>query len=218
MHIQFSPVLSQFSLSLSSSGDVLTINGAVLDFAPLLDGATLPASATGSSDLVGSVSRVNGVVSVVVALPHRANSPHSVRFPEPIDLEGACSAPGVVPWVGGLTEAQIDWTQMITAAEADAVRRASWRASRVIPKLDLVLAMASAGMISQASAISAAGGAVPAEFEPIVAAISDPPKTEVRIRWAGAQDMPRLSPFILMLQQAIGMTDAQVDALFGWAS
>ncbi|MFN7137691.1 MAG: hypothetical protein ACK4MU_09315, partial [Thermomonas sp.] len=110
---------------------------------------------------------------------------------------------------------QIDWAQMQTAAAAATAALAEWRAGREVTRLDLVLAMAGAGLIAPASAIAAAGGSIPPEFEAVVAAMPAPAQTEARIRWAGAATIPRLSPLILAVQAAAGMSDAAVDALFG---
>lgn len=70
MKITFSPQRSDESLELSVEGDVLSVNGAPLDFGPLAEGFELPASAVGNSFVVGMVRRVNGEIEVMVRLPH----------------------------------------------------------------------------------------------------------------------------------------------------
>lgn len=84
MLINFSPVRSDDDLELIKKGDSLTINGQTFDFAPLPDGATLPADAIGSDHFAGPVERVGGVLQVTLRLPHGPNPPYSVAFPESV--------------------------------------------------------------------------------------------------------------------------------------
>ena len=217
MQISFSPIRADGALSVSVAADVLTVNGLRLDLGALPDGGRLPAAAIPSASVASDVTRQGGVLRVALFLPHGEDAPAEVRFPAEVDLaQGPCLAPGLVDHDGPITDGLIDWDQLVTAEAAEAAAREAWRAGRVMAKLDLVLAMASLGMVSQQSAIAAAGGAIPAELEPLIAAMSDPPQTEVRIRWAGAPEIPRLAPFMLLVQDAMGLTDEQVDALFGW--
>lgn len=217
MQISFSPIRADGALSVSVAGDVLTVNGLRLDLGALQEGGHLPAAAIPSAAFASDVTRQGGALQVVLFLPHGEDAPAEVRFPAEVDLaQGPCLAPGLVDHDGPITDGLIDWGQLVTAEAAEAAAREAWRAGRVMAKLDLVLAMASLGMVSQQSAIAAAAGAIPAELEPLIAALSDPPQTEVRVRWAGAPEIPRLSPFILFVQDAMGLTDEQVDTLFGW--
>lgn len=68
MKFKFTPQRSDSSLSLSVSGDILTINGVPFDFSSITD----PEPAFGSDFLVGFVERDNGEISVSVAVPHSA--------------------------------------------------------------------------------------------------------------------------------------------------
>lgn len=86
MHINLSPVRLDETLTASRAGDVLTLNGETFDFAPLPDGATLPAEAIASEWIAGDVSRIDGVVHLTLRLPHGPNPSHAVAFPEPINV------------------------------------------------------------------------------------------------------------------------------------
>lgn len=117
MIIKFSPIRSDASLTLSRLGDMLTINGLALDFAKLPDGGTLPAEAIGSSDVIGSVERINGQVVLTLRFPHGANAPEEARFPTDIvdPPTGQVQLPGIElgpqpPAATGV----IDWSQVIT--------------------------------------------------------------------------------------------------------
>ena len=86
MQIILSPQFRPDRLSVSKAGDVLTINEYTLDFAPLLEGATLPAGATGCPWIKGPVTRTGGVVQMTMVLPHGPYAPYETRFPEPITV------------------------------------------------------------------------------------------------------------------------------------
>lgn len=86
MKLTFSPVRMDATLTASVAGDVLTLNGAVLDFGPLPKGAILPRPAIPCDWIAGDVTRDDrGMLSVPVILPHGANAPHETLFPAPIE-------------------------------------------------------------------------------------------------------------------------------------
>lgn len=95
MHITLSPVRMDETIEVTRQGDALTINGETFDFAPLPEGATLPAEAIGSDHFIGPVQRVDGVLHLTLRLPHGANPSQAVAFPEPITVtaEGAVQLP-----------------------------------------------------------------------------------------------------------------------------
>ena len=214
MQISFSPIRADGALSVSVSGDVLTVNGQRLDLGALHEGGRLPAAAIPSAAFASDVTRHGGALHLTLILPHSADAPEAVLFPETVTLsDGPCTAPGLVDHDGEVIDAVIDWAQVITPAAAIEAARAEWRASRAVSKLDLLLALVAAGAISEESAMSTG---IPAEFEQLVAAMPNPPHAEMRIRWAHLVDVPRMHPLILAVQSALGWTDEQVDALFGW--
>lgn len=86
MRISFSPVRRDDTLTVSKSGDVLTVNGTVLDFSGLPDGATLPFGSIDCEWIAGDVERVDGEIQVTLILPHGAEPSPSVAFPEPITV------------------------------------------------------------------------------------------------------------------------------------
>ncbi|MGN6142416.1 MAG: hypothetical protein ACTHOP_02370 [Mesorhizobium sp.] len=88
MRISFSPraVLPGVStvMAVTATGDVLTVNGDVLDFSGLPDGATLPAGAVDCEWIVGPVERIAGEIHLTLLLPHGPAPSAAVAFPEPI--------------------------------------------------------------------------------------------------------------------------------------
>ena len=96
MKIPLSPVRRDDRLTLSKSGDVLTINGEAFDLTGLPDGATLPRSAISSEWFAGDVTRDEaGELTVPLILPHGANAPEATRFPAP--LQNVADGPVILP-------------------------------------------------------------------------------------------------------------------------
>lgn len=86
MILTLSPIRMDDILTASVAGDVLTLNGVALDFAPLPAGATLPRAAIASPWIAGEVSRDGaGVLTVPLVLPHGAQAPTETLFPAAID-------------------------------------------------------------------------------------------------------------------------------------
>jgi hypothetical protein len=86
MNISFSPTRHPERLTLSKSGEVLTINGEAFDFSPLPDGATLPRAAVACDWLASDVERIDGAIHLTLILPHGANAPQETRFPAPVTI------------------------------------------------------------------------------------------------------------------------------------
>lgn len=86
MKINLSPCRMDETLSVIVSGDVLVVNGEVLDFSPLPEGAILPSEATGTKWLLGNITRKNGVIELTVIMPHGINASEAVRFPTPLNV------------------------------------------------------------------------------------------------------------------------------------
>ena len=86
MKINFSPQVRNGTLTVSKSGDALTINGVVYDFTPLTEGSTLPAAAVDCEYIVGEVKRENGEIELTLLLPITHNASNAAKYPEPITM------------------------------------------------------------------------------------------------------------------------------------
>lgn len=86
MRISFSPQFRSDALVVSKVGDVLTINGDVIDLSVIPDGATLPASAIDSEWIAETVERIDGVLHLVLLLPHGPSPEPWQAFPDPISI------------------------------------------------------------------------------------------------------------------------------------
>lgn len=218
MQIEFSPVRADATLALTVARDVLTINGAAYDFGALAEGDTLPRAAVDCPALASDVTREGGTIRLTLTLPHGEDAGDEVRFPAPITAEVAITGPGLTEWDGEATTGLIDWAQVITAAAAEAEALAAWRASRVLSRLDLCLSLRRAGVLDDEGAVTAASGGIPAAFASVVAAMPPADQIEARVRWAALVEVPRLHPLIVAIGAAAGLSDAQMDGLFGWVA
>ena len=88
MQITLTPQRRDDTLTLTRSGDVLTINGEAFDFTAIPEGGTLPRDAVACDWLAGDVTRAGGVLHLTLILPHGADAPLETRFPAPITLTG----------------------------------------------------------------------------------------------------------------------------------
>lgn len=84
MIIKLSPIYWDRELTVSKSGDALTINGEVFDFSPLPDGSKLPQAAINCEFIVGDVTREGGALTVPLLMPHAADASEAARFPADI--------------------------------------------------------------------------------------------------------------------------------------
>lgn len=86
MNIFLSPQLSVDTLVIHVSGDVIKLNGVLLDFSQLPGGATLPREAIACEWIAGDVQRVAGVLHVPLLLPIADDASEAARFPEIITV------------------------------------------------------------------------------------------------------------------------------------
>lgn len=189
MKITFSPIHAHGSLSLGRVGDIVMIDDRAFDFSALPDGHCMPREAVGCDMLASDVRRVGGQVELTLLLPYTAPDP-AITHPAAIVItaDGPVSAPGLSSPVEVAGPGDIDWSQMVDEAAALVPQEVS----RFQARAALMLA---GHMPAVAAAIAAA--------DPLA-----------QLAWSDAQVFRRDSPTIAALATAIGMTAAQIDALF----
>ncbi len=80
--INLSPTRSDASpLTVTKSGELLTINGTQYDLSDIPEGGTLPWP---GGDFANDITRTGGNVELSLVFPHGANAPVEQRFPVPI--------------------------------------------------------------------------------------------------------------------------------------
>lgn len=82
MQLTLIPVRRDDRLQLSRAGDVLTVQGDVLDFSGLPEGATLPKEAVKCAWLASDVERIDGQIQLSLILPHGPKAPEQSLFPD----------------------------------------------------------------------------------------------------------------------------------------
>jgi len=233
MHITFNPVRRDEALTLSKTGDVLTINGQAFDFGPLSDGAELPRDAVVSDFIAGSVRREGGDLHLSLILPHGANAPEATRFPEPVTVseDGPITMPPfdiVTDEEGNETEVHgepasvtsdgiIDWSQMTTPESRAEAALQEWRESTSLTRTKFCLSAKRAGFLTPDDALLASKGGWPEEFATALDALPvsiDP--IEAQITWAATTQVSRMDPVLNAVALAKDISPEQVDQMFGW--
>lgn len=225
MHLTLSPVRRDDRPHVSVAGDVLTIGAHRFDFSRMTDGDVLPAEAVQSEWIAGPVSREAGVLRLALMLSHGEHAAAETLFPEPVTAE---DGPVPLPPHGDTETAApvkrtsagvIDWSLLCTAADRAAQALAERRASASLGRGAFAVAAFAAGLITEAEAEAWAGGAsLPQIIANAFAQIEDPTqRLAARIEALTTPTIRRGNPLLMMLQATLGLTDAQVDALFGIA-
>jgi len=97
------------------------------------------------------------------------------------------------------------------------------RSKAVLSRSQFIQAVSAAAILTKALAIDAAAGGIPTFFiaalDGLVAAqaMTQAEADQAEILWAGLTQVERNHPLIPIAQGALGLSDAQVDALFGIA-
>lgn len=101
MKITFIPQRNDSQLTLSISGETVTINNMDYDLSVIPDGASIHSSATDCEFLFGDISRNNGVLEILIILPHGADPHRAIAFPLPITASAGVvvdTANNIYPW------------------------------------------------------------------------------------------------------------------------
>ena len=93
----------------------------------------------------------------------------------------------------------------------------AWRETAALEKGEFLVACVSFKILPEAEAIDAAKGNWPATFAALFAGLDAATALKTQIEWATVASVRRVHPIIGALAAIAKLTDAQVDALFGWA-
>ncbi len=108
------------------------------------------------------------------------------------------------------------WIDPRSAADMQAALFAA-REAATLDKSELLmrLAMPGVGILSPEEAIEAAQGRIPASFQPAIASLPAEAQMLARIKWAGDQIISRTNPLLILAAYAKGISDEQMDQIFG---
>lgn len=84
-----------------------------------------------------------------------------------------------------------------------------------ISRLQLILGMTAAGLITPAEGVAAAAGtAIPAVVEAVFASLPATEATAARIRWSAMTEVERANPLVAAVATAAGKSPADMDQYF----
>lgn len=109
----------------------------------------------------------------------------------------------------------IDLTRIQTPQDITAARLAEWRAGAIRSKAAFAIALAEAGIITVSEAEGWIDGTLPAAVTAAIATLPAGEQSPARITVKGATTVHRSDPILILLGSAYGLSDAQVDTLFG---
>lgn len=116
----------------------------------------------------------------------------------------------------GTGEITID-PDYVAPAPSPEQRLADWRATHSLTRPEMAMALAAAGVLTEAQAEDFAAGAIPASFAALIETLPAEVRFEARVRLRAAREFPRADAFWSMLVAANAeWTDAMIDAVFGW--
>lgn len=92
---------------------------------------------------------------------------------------------------------------------------ATARSAASMSRPDFLLAAITAGIIQPSDAGPAARGEIPPSLTAVFAALPEDVQLEAVVRWGAATIIERTNPVLAALAAAMGVTDEQLDALFG---
>lgn len=82
-------------------------------------------------------------------------------------------------------------------------------------KADLLISLASAGILSQDEAIDAAAGGIPLSLQPLLSRLPADAQMAARIKWMADVQISRTHPVIVAAAYGLGITDEALDEIFG---
>lgn len=120
-------------------------------------------------------------------------------------MQGQSAGQQIRPGAGGRPELQ----------DHDAPSLEFLRARANLPKFEFLRQCVLAGLLTEADALSAARGDIPAAFAPVIASWSEAERFEAELRWASLSQVDRMHPLIIAVADQAGITAEQLDLLFG---
>lgn len=112
-----------------------------------------------------------------------------------------------VEWFDPRTPEQLEQDDL------DHIQSVRERAS--LTKYEFIMRSVQAGIITQQSGLAVLDGQIPTELEGITFTLTDWEVFQLQAKIKAAQQFDRLDPFIIAAGQFLGMSDVEVDQLFG---
>lgn len=91
-----------------------------------------------------------------------------------------------------------------------------WRETVTLSRKAFCVACFRAGLLSPEDSVVAAKGGWPPSFDAALASLPKDKRVEAQIEWAAVTEVRRNAPLLDMVKLHKGVSDEQLDALFGW--
>jgi len=95
---------------------------------------------------------------------------------------------------------------------------ASWRDTASLPKAEFCTGLIGLGILTTDDAVSASRGNWPDAMAGFLTYLTPEQAAQVQIEWATRTTIRRMNTFVLTLASWASLTDAGVDAMFGWVA
>ena len=194
----------------------MSTNEGTVRFA-VVDAVTSLVMRVGATDL-DSLAEMSGDDDIVAPVPEDVGD--ETHFYDWEALEFVALPPKPGPWAQFNDGAWVDpRTASDIAMEAQAVLYAA-RSAASMDKSELLIAMATLGILTPQDAEIAAGGAIPPTIQGVLDTLPpevfpDEARMVARIKWASDNVISRVNPVIVLAATALGVTDEQMDQIFG---
>ena len=115
------------------------------------------------------------------------------------------------------------WVEVVNSGEVadyspptEEDKRTAFRARATLSRAEFCTALRAAGILNRSEAIAAAKGDWPASFEPMLDSMTEAEADAALILWAGITIIERTHPLLDAVRQFKGLSQEDVDALFGY--
>lgn len=115
------------------------------------------------------------------------------------------------------------WAEVVASGDVadyapptDEEKREVFRARASLSRAEFCTALRAAGILNRSEAIAAAKGDWPASFEPMLDSMTEAEADAALILWAGLTIIERTHPLLEAVRQFKGLSQEDVDALFGY--
>jgi hypothetical protein len=92
----------------------------------------------------------------------------------------------------------------------------AWRANAYLSRLDFCTSLVRLNILTKDQALATIDGVWPEPMLSFLSYLDADQAFEVQMEWKAAVTVNRSHPFILSLGSWLGLTDTQLDSMFGW--
>lgn len=114
------------------------------------------------------------------------------------------------------TGERIEIDEIVPPVMSESEQLATWRDSATLTRRQFCLACLQAGLLTPDDAITAAKGDWPTRFDMALAGLTELEIAAAKVEWASVSAVRRNAPLLAVVKTTAGVSDSQLDTLFGW--